>query len=45
MAAFKILEEHPNLQLVRYKNKYHEKSLWNGEPPPFRNLMVNVLFT
>ena len=28
-----------------YKNKYHEKSLWNGAPPPFRNLMVNVLFT
>ena len=31
--------------MVRYKNKYHADSLWNGAPPPFRNLMVNVLFT
>ena len=30
---------------VRYKNKYHADCLWQGKPPPFRNLMVNVLFS
>ena len=45
LAAFDALTQHEGLQLVRYKNKYHADSLWNGAPPPFRNLMVNVLFT
>ena len=45
LAAFRVLEAHEGLQLVRYKNKYHKDSKWQGKPPPFRNLMVNVLFT
>ena len=45
MAAFRALEAHEGLQLVRYKNKYHKDSKWQGKPPPFRNLMVNVMFT
>ena len=44
VTAFQILEKHDKLRLVRYKNKYHVDSLWQGKPPPFRNLMVNVLF-
>ena len=45
VTAFEIIQKHDALQLVRYKNKYHVDSLWQDKPPPFRNLMVNVLFT
>ena len=38
VTAFQIIQKHDKLQLVRYKNKYHVKSLWQGKPPPFRNL-------
>ena len=36
LAAFDALTQHEGLQLVRYKNKYHEESGWNDAPPPFR---------
>ena len=38
--AFKILADHDSLQLVRYKNKYHEQSMWNGAPPPTALLLL-----
>ena len=43
LAAFKLLEAHEGLQLVRYKNKYHADSLWNGAPPPFRAYLVSLV--